>query len=278
MTFFNRFVLGVVGAATLCVFAAPAGAATTIGNTERYAAAVSKCNNRLSIGADPTYVAAASGVVVSYRINPAATGGQVAFKVVRNAPALVTVKGTSPLSNVTATGLQTRSVRVPIEAGDSIAVWGTGNFDCQSQTYLAFEGPTDYLDIANPAVGFSGPKTSSVSNQRTLVAATIEADADRDGFGDETQDACLGTAGPNNGCAVSITRFCKVPSLKGKTKSAAIDALKRADCKLGKAKKKKLRKFTKKQRRNRVRSQSRPAGSVVLAGAAVDITINVKKK
>jgi hypothetical protein len=33
------------------------------------------------------------------------------------------------------------------------------------------------------------------------VAAVLEPDADNDGFGDDTQDACLGEAGPESGCA-----------------------------------------------------------------------------
>jgi beta-lactam-binding protein with PASTA domain len=61
------------------------------------------------------------------------------------------------------------------------------------------------------------------------------------------------------------------------TKSKASAALKKAGCKLGKTKKKKLKKFTKKQKKNRVRSQSPAAGQVVAAGTSVTITINVKK-
>jgi hypothetical protein len=46
-----------------------------------------------------------------------------------------------------------------------------------------------------------GP-TSPFSNELINVQATVEADADRDGFGDETQDACPASAGPNRGCPV----------------------------------------------------------------------------
>jgi hypothetical protein len=34
-------------------------------------------------------------------------------------------------------------------------------------------------------------------------SADLEPDADGDGFGDETQDQCLGTAGSQNGCAAA---------------------------------------------------------------------------
>jgi hypothetical protein len=34
------------------------------------------------------------------------------------------------------------------------------------------------------------------------IAAVVEPDADGDGFGDETQDKCIGVGGPDNGCPV----------------------------------------------------------------------------
>ena len=40
---------------------------------------------------------------------------------------------------------------------------------------------------------------------RTNVAARLEPDADHDGYGDETQDKCLGTAGTFNGCPNTVT-------------------------------------------------------------------------
>jgi len=36
------------------------------------------------------------------------------------------------------------------------------------------------------------------------VSATLEPDADNDGFGDETQDKCIGTAGTANGCPSTV--------------------------------------------------------------------------
>ncbi len=39
-----------------------------------------------------------------------------------------------------------------------------------------------------------------VASRLLNVAALLEPDADADGFGDESQDACLGEAGPEDGC------------------------------------------------------------------------------
>jgi hypothetical protein len=46
--------------------------------------------------------------------------------------------------------------------------------------------------------------TSTLPNQRVNVSATLEPDADADGFGDETQDQCVGSAGPQSGCAAAV--------------------------------------------------------------------------
>ena len=50
------------------------------------------------------------------------------------------------------------------------------------------------------AAGESRVPTNTSPNFELLVQATIEDDADVDGFGDETQDGCVGVAGPLGGC------------------------------------------------------------------------------
>lgn len=285
MTFFNRFVLGVIGAATLCVAAAPAGAATTIGNTNYTVTdTMEMCNNSLYVGEETEYRSPVSGVVTSWRVVPGTAGGSAQLAVVSdNLVNLVTVKALSAIQPINAVDL-TFPARTPISTGDYVGVWGTGGFYCEASV-MPGTGDNARVDSTGLTVGLTNAGNRS-NNHRPIVAATVESDVDSDGFGDETQDQC-----PTNPTRQVVPCFvaqvtpvtvvgatCKVPSLKGKTKSAATDALNKAGCKLGKIKKKKLRKFTKKQKRNRVRSQSRPADSVALSGATVDITINVKKK
>jgi hypothetical protein len=54
------------------------------------------------------------------------------------------------------------------------------------------------------ADGISAPPTFGPFNnvREMLYQATIEPDADHDGFGDETQDKCPGMPGPAQGCPV----------------------------------------------------------------------------
>lgn len=44
------------------------------------------------------------------------------------------------------------------------------------------------------------------------VAATVEGDADGDGFGDETQDKCAGTPGSVQGCPKADLAITKTGS------------------------------------------------------------------
>ena len=61
-----------------------------------------------------------------------------------------------------------------------------------------------------------------------MLNADVEPDADADGFGDETQDQCLGQAGPDNGCpapdtAAPETTITKGPKDKTKRKRATFE-------------------------------------------------------
>jgi hypothetical protein len=51
-----------------------------------------------------------------------------------------------------------------------------------------------------PAVPFT-----PMNDQQLDVSAALEPDSDLDGFGDETQDNCVGTAGPFDGCPSTVT-------------------------------------------------------------------------
>ena len=72
-------------------------------------------------------------------------------------------------------------------------------------TFLTGAGDTAIGRGAAPdiAPGESMMTTSTLPNQRVNVSATLEPDADLDGFGDETQDKCLGQSGPNDGCPIT---------------------------------------------------------------------------
>jgi hypothetical protein len=92
-------------------------------------------------------------------------------------------------------------VRIPVEAGDYVSIrTGDSGGPCWSET--AVEADRSLLTQGEPdapdgALTFFG---GNLTQLRANVAAVLEADGDRDSFGDDTQDRCLGLAGPVQGC------------------------------------------------------------------------------
>jgi len=104
--------------------------------------------------------------------------------------------------------------RVSIRAGDWIGV----DFTCS-----ASEGQVGVVDGGNNDVwsprladGESpGRAPESADGITMLLNADIEADADHDGFGDETQDACPGVSGSSNGCVPVQPKDTVAPKVSG---------------------------------------------------------------
>ncbi len=110
------------------------------------------------------------------------------------------------LAQVNALNTFTSGVRLPIDVGDRLALYipagqpgGSGSCDWiggagNSFRWLAGEAPFG-TSLAYPP-----------GNDRRLNAsALVEPDTDRDVFGDETQDKCVGSAGAANGCPSTVT-------------------------------------------------------------------------
>ena len=93
---------------------------------------------------------------------------------------------------------------VPINVNDYVGIDVLGSSGALSQRTMASASFT-YQGWQPPlADGVTAPPTFGPFNnvREMLYQATIEPDADHDGFGDETQDKCPGTQGPAQGCPV----------------------------------------------------------------------------
>jgi hypothetical protein len=141
---------------------------------------------------------------------------------------VVAESGTIPVVS----GIQTFDVRVPIGAGDVIGLYGGpdgGVLYCNSD------------DTAN--VGAVLPGSSAVGSTATYsaesglalpVVVTIEPDADKDGFGDETQDLCPQSAAAQSACprikldSVAIGRDGSVLVLVGSSLPAKVKVVGKA--------------------------------------------------
>lgn len=200
------------GAASAALLAGPAttDAAITVGSS-----LTAPVNNNIQqgCGAAPcTYVNVAlsdtgaivasplTGVLVRWRMLGNANGASFEVRVLRPAPGgEYTGVGTGTPEVPVGAGPSTFSTRLPIQAGDLVGLntpagvnWLQGTSPATGGSYAKFDPALADGSSASPP-GFS-------TNIEVGFNGDVESDADRDVFGDETQDKCLGTAGAFSGC------------------------------------------------------------------------------
>lgn len=189
--------------ATLAL-AAPAAAATELGQT---ATSTDGCGdpNLLAWQTSAPYLVPAKGVITQMRTASGTANETVSLKVVRPSSNSILFT-TAPLTLATAGAVVSVDVRVPVEQGDTLGFWlGTDDVACAipatpSDTYSAV------VLSADQGVGPIAGSILSTSGARLAVAARVEADADGDGFGDESQDSCPADAAVTSGpCVVDAT-------------------------------------------------------------------------
>jgi hypothetical protein len=152
------------------------------------------------------FSAPSSGVITSWQTKAGdGSGGTDAklkiFRATAN-PDQFLVVGQSAFQPITASSVNGPfPVRIPVEAGDYVSIrTGSNGGPCLSQTAIE-------ADVSRVTQGEPDTPTGSTTffvgtntQQRANVAATLEPDGDRDGWGDETQDRCVGVPGPIEGC------------------------------------------------------------------------------
>lgn len=209
----SRF--GIVGALamTMAIVAAPAHGSTTIGSN-----LADPFFNTLNCGAFPTGCSAANGlllpaakrapggldapidgIVVRWRMTSGASPQPASLRILR--PGNSTTRsavGTSETRTPTASTTTTFDTRLPIKAGDTIGV------KSQFPPYAFLSGAdvrywSGPLDDGGPAAA-----SSSLANSELLVNADVEADADHDEYGDETQDLCPLDGTAHEGCLLTV--------------------------------------------------------------------------
>lgn len=219
----KRFALATsLAALSLTASASPAGAATEIGST--FNPGTSYCGNLLlqsiSPPADP-YAAPSAGVITAWSYEASEVPVQIQLKVGRPAGTnQFTIVGESAVETALSIPLNSFPARVPVQAGDVIGIRPvTIGLPCirgmaPGYSYSAYVMGNDVPP--GTAATFNPP----VADIQLDVAANVEPDADSDGFGDETQDRCLGVPGPTGGCPRNDFAFGKVS--RNKTTGTAL--------------------------------------------------------
>lgn len=176
-------------AATLAALigVAPAGAATTLGTTS--SAVSSGCGaDVVAWGTEAAFtVPAGGGIITSMAMTTPSAGAHESLKVIRVSGATATVVGTTALLSVAA-GVNRGAVHIPVAGGEFIGMYTPDNAACGvSNTTGTVSGKPSAGGDPAPGATIS---SFSPATGRLAVEATLEADADHDGFADDSEDSC----------------------------------------------------------------------------------------
>jgi hypothetical protein len=165
------------------------------------------------------------GVITKFKIrakveNP---NTQVTFRVVNVTPdaspvsATATGAGTGPTVTLQTTGadgfpIQEFPARLPVKKGQHLGINGPANLIA---THSTSDAKLSY-EFAPPLVDGAPARPSNAFLGELLVQGTMEPDADGDGFGDETQDACPAQASTQGACDLTKPAFANLRVRKGK--------------------------------------------------------------
>lgn len=142
--------------------------------------------------------APADGVITKFRIRAFGAGASVTFRLADitqsadKSSATANPAGTGPTVNIKGVPdtnnnavIEEFPARLPVKKGNHLAI----DTSSANAIYNSSGSKFSYV-FAPPLVEGQGQRASSDSASELLVAATVEPDADKDGFGDETQDMC----------------------------------------------------------------------------------------
>jgi hypothetical protein len=212
-----RLRLAAAGIATsLIALAIPASSsgATTIGAALSGAASNLNCTGVVTCTASNTslppgflapggLVAPTDGVVVRWRVLASSTVSPLTLRILRPGnSATRTGAGTGQPETPAASTTSTFPARLPIRAGDGVGVDGAliPFIPSTPAASTHYWNSPPLADGGAPRAGTLGPV-----NWQFAINADVEADADHDGYGDETQDACPASAAtPGAGCALTV--------------------------------------------------------------------------
>ena len=180
--------LAVIAAGSALLAAAPAAdASTSLGQLFTPTASTTATIAQTGVTSGASYTVPSNGVITGWTFLADSDGAQLKLKAVRPIDGgQYSVVGESALQAVTGGQQQSFATRIPVNAGDLI---GTAAASGKSVAYTGAQGDNVVLTPGDQPPGTSGG-FSNVQGIRTDVVATLEPDADGDGYGDETQDLC----------------------------------------------------------------------------------------
>jgi Ca2+-binding RTX toxin-like protein len=187
----------------LVVMAAAPGAhaASTIGQVFTPTAETTATIAQTGVASGVGYTVPNDGVITSWSFQADTDGATMRLKVARlNEDGTYSIIGQSDYQTAASNQLQTFQTQIAVRAGDVIGTTASAG------KTVAYTGGNDDQVVLSPGdqeTGTSGTY-SNVQGIRVDVSASIEGDADADGFGDESQDLCTNDPGIQSPCAADL--------------------------------------------------------------------------
>jgi hypothetical protein len=207
-----------VSAIALAV-APSAGAATPVGTTF---VPDSSCtaNKTYVISGPVAYEVPSDGVITSWSHQTAGMFVQSALKLKMARPAggnSFTIVGDSERESTLPSQLNTFPTRIPVLAGDVMGLHTTDGVGFCAKTTIGY----DLHELPNVDLPPGSTATFGTNTDYQFdIGATLEPDADRDGYGDETQDCAPADATKNTDCAPPDAAITSGPKDKTRKKQA----------------------------------------------------------
>jgi hypothetical protein len=185
--------IALLGVAVTLAVSPGAAASTTIGSDLSGSGSATSCpfgDCTVMQSALPgrAITAPTDGIVVVWRIANASSSGPVRFRVIRpTAGGGYLGAGSVQTPGYSCPAICTVRVRLPIKKGDHIAIDGPSGSAAGTR-----DTPGAKIAIFSPFLADGEERSSNAEGDsfELLLNADIEPDADKDGFGDETQDLC----------------------------------------------------------------------------------------
>ncbi len=196
------------GVGSAAAFAAISGRQTTIGDASRNVTSAVYNSSTGQLWAQavdddtlpPFVVPAGGGVVTSWTVNVfrvSTSPGAMTLKLLRpitGQPGVYAVAGADdPHSLPVNAGPQrtTFKTRIPVAGGERLGIFADPQVEIGS-TYTTPSSAVVRYAPTNAPVGQTVTLAGEFTDITMVVEAVVEPDADADGYGDNTQDACLG--------------------------------------------------------------------------------------
>jgi hypothetical protein len=215
-----RLVSAFASAAAITVLIAPgtAGASTQLGQTfEPTAPDCSPAGRTFFQTAPSQYVVPSDGVITSWSFQAGATPPQLKLKIARpQSDTVFRIVGESGVETPAASMPNTFPAQIPVSSGDVLGFRLESIGGCYSSTLDPAYRWRELADSSSdPAPGTDAEVVPESTEVQFDIGATLEADCDHDGLGDETQDpntsSChpaIPSAGPTGQRAAALKR-CK---------------------------------------------------------------------